>query len=249
MSLLNILKTVMKNNLNKDQDNPVLTTQTPLGAHQGSVVTLPEIDFALAEADGSICVPPSGTLVVTAVGKYILFGLDVYHCYFGYEGAFLQLVTKANNMNVEQARYFHLRSEIQPRNSQEWEFWLGSWQKNDQGEFLRDGNGIAIKLEEGLIGFPQFQVDTNPPLIYDREWQPGAGSVNPVKITEKVLDVSGQTHYIKREAMEYSRSLSDNDPTKVESLLACVVEDNNSASVNIFIGIQLEHAAIKVLSS
>ena len=48
MSFLNIFKTVMKNNLHRDQANPVSTTATPLGAHQGSVITLPELDFALA---------------------------------------------------------------------------------------------------------------------------------------------------------------------------------------------------------
>ena len=85
--------------------------------------------------------------------------------------------------------------------------------------------------------------------MYDREWEAGTASVNPVKITETVIDITGQTHYINREAMEYSRKLSNTEPVKFESLLACVVEDNNSASVNIFIGIPLDHTAIKVLVS
>lgn len=249
MGLINIFKTIMKNNVKRDQTIPLHTTLTPLGAHQGSVITLPELDFALAEADGSICVPPTGTMVVSAVGKYTMFNMDVYHCYFGYQGVFLQLVTAHGSMNVEQARFFSLRSEIHPTTAAEWEFWLGSWQKNDQGEFIRDDKGIAIKKEYGLIGFPQFQVDTNPPIVYDREWNTGSNGVDPVKITEKVVDVTGHTHYIKREAMEYSRTLSTDEPIKVESLLACVVEDDTSTSVNIFIGVPVDHTAIKVLVS
>lgn len=245
MSFLNILKTVMKHNINRDQGTPLQSTPTPLGAHQGSVVTLPDIDFVLALANGSICGQPKGTMVVTAVGKYTLFDMDVYHCYFGYEGAFLQLVTKIGNMSVEQARYFHLRSEIQPSTAEEWEFWLGGWQRDSTGEFIRDAHGIAIKKESGLIGYAQFQVDTTPPIIFDREWFRGCGDVEPVKFIETIVYATGITNYIKYEAMEYSRILS----TKVESLLACVVEDNNSASVNIFIGIPLDHTAIKVLGS
>jgi hypothetical protein len=249
MGLLNIFKTVMKNNVNRDQAKPIIKTLTPLGLHQGSVVTLPEVDLALAEADGSICPPPKGTMVVSAVGKYSLFNMDVYHCYFGYQGTYVQLVTKPGSQTVEQARYWNLRSEIQPTSQEDWEFWLGSWQKDEHGEFVRDSHGIAIKKEDGLIGFPQFQVDTNPPIIYDREWNPGTASVNPIKITEKVLDVTGQEHYIKHEAMEYSRKLSADADSKVESLLASVVEDDSGASINVFIGIPLDHTAIKVLVS
>lgn len=251
MGLFNIFKNIMKNNLNRNQDRPVTVsnTTTPLGAHQGSVITLPDLDFVLAQAYGSLCMPPKDTMVVSAVGKYTLFNMDVYHCYFGYQGVFLQLVTATGSLNVEQARFFSLRSEIHPTTAEEWEFWLGSWQKNENNEFIRDSNGIAIKKEYGLIGFPQFQIDTNPPIVYDREWNPGSNGVDPVKITEKVVDVTGHTHYIKREAMEYSRTLSTDEPIKVESLLACVIEDNNSTSVNIFIGIPLDHTAIKVLVS
>lgn len=249
MSLLNILKTVMKNNIGRDQTKPLAKTLTPLGMHQGSVVTLPELDLALAEVDGSICELPKGTMVVSAIGKYSLFDMDIYHCYFGYQGVFLRLVTKPNSMDVEEATYFHLRSEIQPATIEDWEFWLGSWQKDENGEFIRDSNGIAIKKDDGLIGFPQFQVDTDPPLIYDRDWKPSDVSIDPIKVTESVLDVTGQTHYIKREVMEYSRKLSTDENSRSERLLASVVKDDNSAAICIFIGVQLDHAAIKVLVS
>lgn len=240
----------MKNNLNRDHGKPIEKTLVPLGAHQGSVITLPELDFALADADGSICVPPKGTMVVTHVGKYNLWNMDIYNCYFGYEGAFLQLACLTNSQNVEQARYFHLRSEIQPTTNEEWEFWLGSWQKDGNGDFIRDRDGLALKKEDGLIGYPQFQVDTTPPIVFNREWMSGnTSSVDPIKFTETVVDVTGHTHYIKHEAMEYFRKLSTTDPVKGESLLASVIEDPDRASVNIFIGIPLDHTAIKVLVS
>ena len=77
----------------------------------------------------------------------------------------------------------------------------------------------------------------------------GSTAIDPVKYTEVLLDASGQKHYIKHEAMEYSRKLSADADSKVESLLASVVEDNGSASINIWIGIPLDHTAIKVLAS
>jgi Protein of unknown function (DUF2491) len=252
MGLLNILKTVVKNNTSLGYSKGTETiekTLTPLGMHQGSVVTLSEIDTALAAADGSICLMPKGSQVVHAVGKYSLWGRDVYHCYFGSTGEFVQLITAADSQTVLQARYWHLRSEIQPITGEEWEFWLGSWQKDERGEFIRDNKGVAIKKEDGLIGFPQFQVDTVPAIVYDREWQAGSNAVDPVKFTETLLDASGHKHYIKHEAMEYSRKLSNDADSKVESLLASVVEDKGGASINIWIGIPLDYTAIKVLAS
>lgn len=249
MSLLNILKTVMKNNINRDQALPIVKTPTPLGAYQGSVITLPEIDFALAEVDGGICESPAGTMVVTAVGKYQLFNMDVYHCYFGYKGQFLRLITDHNTMNVKEATYFHLRSEITPTTVEDWAFWLGSWQKDENGEFIRDNNGHALKKEDGLIGYPQFQVDTNPPIIYNRDWNPSPTSIDPIKITETVVDVTGLTHYIKREAMEYVRNLSTDENSRTERLLAGVIKDDISAAICIFIGVPLDYTAIKVLVS
>ena len=249
MGIFNIFKTIMKNNINRDQAKPIAKTSTPLGTHQGSVVTLPELDFVLAEANGSICESPKSTMVVSAVGKYTLFNMDIYHCYFGYQGVFLRLITKSKSMVVEEATYFHLRSEFHPTTTEEWEFWLGSWQKDEDGKFIRDDNGHAVKKEDGLIGFPQFQVDTTPPIVYNRDWEPGESNVDPVKITETVLDVTGHTHYIKREAMEYTRKLSSDENSRSEHLLASVVKDDNGASVCIFIGVPLDHSAIKVLVS
>lgn len=249
MNLISIFKTFIKNTLNREKPSQVVKTTTPMGLHQGSVVTFPELDFVLAEAEGGICTAPTGTMVIDAVGKYRLFDMNVYHCYFGNRETFLRLVTNPGSMTVEQATYFSRRSEIYPTTSEEWEIWLGSWQKDENGKVIRDDNGNPLKNEDGLIGFPRFQIDTDPPVIYDREWNSGDTSIDPVIIKESVLDSTGRQHYISYEAMEYSRKLSNDENSRSESLLASVVTDDNGAAICVFIGVPLDHSAIKVLVS
>lgn len=229
---------------------PVIRTNTPLGLHQGSTVDLPDVDIALAQVDGSIIAVPSGTQVVISVGTYRKWGLTVHNCYLGNGTSYIQLVTDANQRIVECRLWSsHNQTEILPQSVEDWEFWLGSYQRDQSGEFVRDGQGRALRREYGLIGWPQFQVDGPPAIVYNRAWSPGADGVDPVDYTETIVDVQGRSITVKHEAMEYARRLTDAADAVTESLLATMVQDQDGAAVNIFIGIPLDHQNLKILQS
>jgi hypothetical protein len=226
---------------------PLPRNKVPLGLHQASLVDLPDIDIALAQADGSVINPPTGQQIITAVGTYHKWGLDIFNCYLGDGRSYIQLVSKGGKLT--EARLWCSRDEILPQSSEDWEFWLGSWQRDAQGDFLRDKLGQALRKEWGLIGWPQFRVDGPPAIMYNRAWSPGTDGVAPVAYTETILDAQGNTTTVKHEAMEYHRSLTDAADAVTESLLATMVQDSEGASVNLFIGIPLDHQNLKVLQS
>jgi len=243
--LLNILKRIATKNLQYNSEHEIKKSPTPLNMHQGSVVTLPAIDLAMAVMDGSRIKTPDDNLIVKMVGKYHLWDYDVYHCYVDDNGSFIRITTKANNMEPIEAQYFIVDGVIEPKTIEDWELWLGSWQKDSDGEFVRDSKGIAIKKDWGLIGFPQFQVNGDNPIVYDRQWLQSTDPVEAVKFTEVISTSDGDKTSIKHEAMEYARTMLNSK----EYLLVSVVEDNDTASVTVFIGVELDHKLIKVLVS
>lgn len=248
MSLLSIMSAIARKriqNLTNTEFSPI-KTPTPLNMHQGSVVNLPDVDIALAQADGSIIKAPSGTQIVTAVGVYTLFGMKVYNSYLNDGASFIQTVTK-NNV-LQEARLFSSYAEIVPQTVEEWEFWLGSYEKDENGEFIRDGNGIAICKEAGLIGWNQFQIDGPPQIVYNKTWNTPSNE-STVEYREVITDSTGSTTVVEHESMEYYRSLTGNSNTVVESLLAGMAKQNQDASVNIFIGIPLDIQYLSVIAA
>lgn len=248
MGLLSILGHMARKKTEKDRNTAVINrSKVPFGMHQASLVDLPDIDIALAQADGSVIKPPLGQQVITAVGTYRKWNLDIFNCYLGDGRSYIQLIAKGGK--VTEARLWCSRDEILPQSTEDWEFWLGSWQRDAQGNFLRDSLGKAIRKEWGLIGWPQFQVDGPPAIMYNRAWSPGADGMAPVAYTETILDAQGHVTTVNHEAMEYARRLTDAADAVTESLLATMVQDSEGASVNLFIGIPLDHQNLKVLQS
>lgn len=248
MGLLKILNHMARKKVEQERyPTEVTKTKTPLGLHQGSLVDLPDIDIALAQADGSIIHPPKGQQIVTSVGTYRVWNLEVFNCYLSDGRSYVQLVTKSGKLT--EARLWCSRDEILPQTTSDWEFWLGSWQKDDRGEFIRDANGNALRRDWGLIGWHQFQVDGPPAIVYNRAWSPGAEGVSPVAYTETMLDSQGHATVVNHEAMEYSRRLTSAVDAVTESLLVTMVQDPEGASVNVFIGIPLYHQNLTVLQS
>jgi len=216
--------------------------------HQGSIFELPEIDLALAQTDGSIIKLPKSNQIVAAVGKYTLFGMNVFNCYFGDGKTYVQLITK-NGVDVLDARLWCSNSEILPQSTEEWEFWLGSYKKDENGNLERDESGKGIKAESGLIGWHQFQVDGPPSIIYNRLWSPGPEGIDPIDYTETITDRSGTTSIVRHEGMEYYRNLTNAKDSLSEFLLATVTQGDEGASVNVFIGIPLDRQNMKILRS
>lgn len=247
MAFSKILTKVIQNSFNKKPEEIVKTT-VPLNLHQGSMIELPIVDLALAEVDGGLVKYPAGQQIVSAVGKYTLWGKTIYNCYFSNQQTFVRLV--CDNDNVVSAKVWAVRSEIVPTTKEDWEFWLGSWKKDEEGNFIRNENGIAIKQEYGLIGWPQFQADTVPPTIYNRSWEPeNTNGIDPVQYVETIVDSVGNSSIVKHEAMEYNRTLSDSKIPIIESLLVTAAQSKEGASVNVFIGLTLDHKNLKILNS
>lgn len=247
MGLLAIMTTIANKHLgNKTVQQEMVRTPTPLGMHQGSAVEMPDIDIALAQGDGSIIKAPVGTHIVTAVGKYRLFNLDIYHAYLNDGNSYIQIVTK-NNVPQE-ARLFTSHAEILPQSVEDWEFWLGSYQKTPNGEFVRDASGNSLRKEFGLIGWAQFQIDGPPTVLYNRTWNASSEGIDPIEYTETITDSHGNVTTAKHEACEYFRHLTSAKDSVIEYLMATMVNQNNEASVNIFVGIPLDLQNLKILS-
>jgi hypothetical protein len=119
------------------------------------------------------------------------------------------------------------------------------YQKDSLGNFVRDSMGNAVVQEFGLIGYPQFQIDGNPPTVYSRNWSSSNQGVLPMSYREEILDNQGNTYHVSHDAMEYVRDLSSESK---EYLLATAVQQNNDACINIWIGLQFDPNSIKVLS-
>ena len=251
MSLLSILGAVMRKRIAGDTSPAVVHTPTPMSLYQGSVVTLPTVDLALAQVDGSLLTPPVGDQIVTAVGWYTLFDHLIYHVYLGDGTSYLQLVMNGTGQpgdRVAQVRLWTSRAEVLPQTTADWEFWLGSYVKDADGALVRDAWGKTTLQESGLIGWPQFQID-NPQTIYDRAWQSGPEGIAPVAYTETIQSADSLVSQIRHESCEYFRNLGDPSQPTVESLLASLNQTNGAASVNIWIGIELDASAIRVLAS
>ena len=224
MSLIKTLKRVVGLG-EKPQAVGIDRTDHPLDFHPGSLVTIPEVDILMAQADGSRIANVNSNQTVISMSHFKLFGLDVYHSYLSDETSFIRTV--ADGLHVKEVNLFCRHDRIEPQTPEDWAFWLGG----------HNSNGI---WESGLIGWDQFQIDNPEPTVYDKSWQS-----RPVEINERAIDSSGKNRYIKREAMEYNRSLNEN---LKEYLLATLADNGIEASVDIYIGIPLNASNIKVLA-
>jgi hypothetical protein len=229
MSLFKIFKNVA----GLDKDKPKVgidRNDHPLDLHPGSLVTIPDIDLTLAQADGSLVPNVEITQTVTAVSKFKIFDLDVYHSYLSDEKSFIRTV--ADGLHIKEVTFFVQHDEVLPQTQDDWNFWLGTYNANGP-------------VEGGLIGWPQFQIDKPTPTVYDRSWKLGDSAIKPVEFFETIVDTADKNTYIKNQAMEYNRKLSEDT---YEYLLVTLAQCGNEASVDIYVGVPLNAANIKVLA-
>lgn len=247
MGVFTLMRDVAKAKLDKlSQGNEpkIERTSVPLGLHQGSAVELPEVELALAQADGSILPQIVLNQTIIAVGSQTLFGKLVYNCYLSDGTSFLRVVTDKGE--AKEVTLFTGRDEVHPSSQEDWEFWLGRYAKDSTGEWVRDPNtGKGVIAEYGLIGWPQFQIDGPPVVVYNRAWNPSNEGTEPVEYTETVVFEDGRIVKVKHEAQEYVRQIGN----IVESLFVTMAQSGNEASIDIFVGIPLTIKDIKVLAS
>ena len=251
MSFFNLLSSVVAAKINhKGEVNMSKTrTLTPLNLTQDSLVRMDGPEVALAQVDGSIIPNVVGEQRVIAVGKQTIFGLTVYHSYLSDGKSFIRTIVK--NDKPTEVTLFSLRDEIVPSSKEDWEFWLGRYQKDSSGNFVRDSlTGKAIIAEYGLIGWQQFQVDGPPQIVYNRSWLPSSEGIEPIEYDEEInTGLEGGTSYVHHDSMEYVRLIGEDTSKTTELLLVSMLQMNNEASINIFVGINLNSEDIKVLAS
>lgn len=224
---------------------PRAIMQVPLGLSPGSVWSPPALDIELARAEDGLIGELAGDLIVDRVGRFGLFGLDVWHLRFQDDGSLLQVVTQPGNMeNIKQLRIFTLHATVTPASREDWEFWLGRSVKDADGRVSRDHTGTAVLAEPGLIGGDAFQIDGPPPAVYNRQW-PGHGD-RAVRFEEIIEDAKGNREVLVHEGMEYARRLGDAQDSTVEYLYA--VAHGARGHVKVYVGIDLDPGAQRVIS-
>ena len=214
MSLFSLIKNATYDKPPATYSKVNVTQDVPFNLCQGSLVELPQLEIALAQAEGSLIKAPESNDKIIAVGSYRLLNHEVFHSYLSDGKSFLRTIK-----GTDEVYLFTPQDEIFPANSEDWDFWL-----NDK---------------EGLIGWSQFQVDNNTPIVYNREWD----KVNFVEDMRTLTNQQGIIH----EGCEYARILSSGTQ---ESLLVYTSQGSGyETSVNIFIGIPLPSKDVKVLKT
>lgn len=243
-----IIKTLLNNS--KKVNSNSLTYTAPLGITPNSLVTISEIPIALAQVDGSLVKSPISD-IVTAIGKYKFYDLTVHRIYLGDNGDYLGIVETTNGLELT---YWSHYDEIFPKTRHEWENWLGFYERDLQGQVIRDKLGNSRLTEYGLIGWPQFQIDQTPPIVYDRllEYSVASG-VLPVPVTETIFDKNSSEIIINHNLMEYWRPIRSSNASTQQSTLSEFLsvsqssESNGSSSINIHVGIFIDVQDVKIL--
>jgi hypothetical protein len=232
MSFIALLKAIAAKHLAPGAPKPV-RTKTPLRLAQDSAVTISITPMILAEDAGALFksdLPTDHKII--AVGRYSLFGLDVYHVYLSQsEGAFIHFAIKGND--IIETQLYRQYDELYPVTSgksdgpDDWMFWLAE----------ADGNiGMPIMESKGSDGF-----------IAYRRTLTGDQRLDPLIVTETLVDATGYTMTMRHRLMHYSRALTD--PKLTEHLLASVVETEAGASVDRWLGIDLATTDLTVFAA
>lgn len=185
------------------------------------MIDIPVIDIDISKSEGSIINGTEYYQTVNSVGHFNLFGVDVKNYYLQDNKTFVR-VTNSNETTL-----FVMRDEIIPETKEDWEFWLGSWDKDKKN------------YETGLIGNDQFQItlDNGTELIYDKIW-----SSDTILINETIESENGKS-YIKRNGAEYVRSIGSSN----EYLFVDMKQNEDVSVIEIYIGIRLNHNDVKYI--
>jgi hypothetical protein len=208
---------------------PPPRTVTPLAdLTQRGMVEISSIPLILAEGANSLLKPLPGRNIVTAIGRLDYNSLHFYRVYLSQgDGAFIHLAVGSDPKKLLECRLYQPYYEVVPQqsgaNELSWEFWL------------KDNPDPQVG---GMIGCPVMQGKNEDGAIpYQRSWLAGGLRVQPVLATENLLDIDGNNTRFSHTMMHYGRRLND---TVNEYLLASAVETPDSASVNMWLGIDIE---------
>lgn len=211
-------------------------TETPLAdVTQRSMIEISTVPLILAGAAKSLLKPIPGRNIVTAIGGLSFLGHKFYRVYLSQgEGAFLHLVVATDPKKILECRLYQPYHEIVPekngKDEKDWAFWLLD---NPDPKF------------GGMIGCPIMQgKNEDGGIQYQRSWVPSNPQrIQPYIVAEVVLDIEGHYSTFQHTMMHYERQLND---TLKEFLLVSAVENLGEASVNMWLGMDIETTDLSI---
>ncbi|MBF0370068.1 MAG: DUF2491 family protein [Magnetococcales bacterium] len=213
----------MKKRLFGGGDGP--KEKPPFGLVPGMPITVEETPFILHESQGGQLQWPGQDLVISAMGRFDLEGVQLYRFYLDQGKGFLEVAVAPNGEPFDGGtRFFQSHDEINPSSAQEWEFWLSE--------------------EDGSIGLSKFK-SVKGSFLYNRVWGRGDEQVAPLSMEEQHFfpeEVEAEAA-VSHQAMLYARLLEGEG--NVEYALLSAVETADEAWVEISMGLDLEPTYFK----
>lgn len=244
MSTWRILRNVAKNKTEpiykifggKVESEP--EDKLPLGIHLGGKIQIEQTSFLLGRK-GEIPLQlesPGKELIVIAYGQIKYDNAKIYRIYLesvdSSKEAILQIVEEDGN--ISEVRLFRSIDEIYPADEDEWAFWLAD--------------------DDGYIGLNEFSLkeddfpDSTPP-AYFRVWgDESQYRVQPLEWIEFLHFAQDESQIMKitHQIMLYGRWVNE-DNDIAEYALLDMEESSEEACVNVFLGIEIEPAGIKMV--
>jgi hypothetical protein len=232
MSLFALLGGMAKIKLAQHNAPPKVHTPAPLNLSQEAMVEIGSVPMILATGAGTLVPEIDGKNIISAVGQLRVADTTLYRSYLSkLDGAFIQTVAQLPSLASIETRIYTPYSELFPSDSKDpndfmsWAFWLDS--------------------DEGYIGAPIMQgKNEDGAHQYMRSFAPASsGRIQPISTSETIVDADGVTQNIQHRLMQYERVL---DTTTKEYLLVSVVESSASASISMWLGLNLAASDLTV---
>jgi hypothetical protein len=210
----------------------------PLGLRINAMVEISQVDFILGGSDLKIKHPGTSNTVLS-YGTLDVGDSRVHRFYIdGPDQPYMLQIVQDSNKIVDDCKLFMPYDTVHPARSEDWAFWL------DEGD--------------GYIGLSSFQ--TKDGSDYMRVWQDDAAEhvveedesgnqitrIPPLQLEETIyLDPYGKEKEVVRyESMLYGRHVNE----KVdEFILLSSVDEQDGASIQLMVGIEVGPASIKVI--
>ncbi len=242
--LFQLLSSMAKKKWDKATSPRPPHTITPIkDLTQGSAIEINPVPLILSQGNGSSIKTIDRSMVI-AVSEITQHSGRLFRCYLSQEeGAFLQFATSNSSLDILECRLFQPYDEIvpmwdnvEPGEDQDlsWSFWLADDPDPDVG---------------GLIGCPIMPSknddlgEDGQPKFFQRSWLPSNKRILPFELNEHLISQSGDVTELKHLMMNYRRPLKGN---QTEYLLVSCVESNDEASVNFWLGIDIQVSDLTV---
>lgn len=207
----------------------------PLGLRLNGMIEISAVDFILAGEKLKIR-PPVSAEVIVSYGRFPIGGVIVHRFYFSSNEIPYMLQVAADPGGViEECKVFMAYDEIYP---QDWDFWLSE----------KDGYiGLNLFQLKDQTQYVRVWENDEREAVLDQNRDGGAIThIPPVQFLETLYyDPYGErTETLKHDAMLYGRHV---DQDVDEYLLVAAVNENDGASVQIMVGLELSPASLKII--